>query len=236
LKSDGKNKEKHGSFKIHFELAALIAYFAAPKRFLMPFMQYILPLLLSAFTGWFVIWLTIKMLFRPHKPFSVAGFKIQGALPANQQLIAEKIGKLVSAEFSFDNLQQKVTDPENFNKLKPEIEKHIDSFLRERLKVTFPMLSMLIGDKTITQLKTAFLTELETLFPALMKSYVANLEKEFDIEKMVSEKIAGFSISKTEDLIYTSAKKQLFKVQLLGAIIGLLTGLIHIFINTQLFN
>jgi uncharacterized membrane protein YheB (UPF0754 family) len=202
----------------------------------MPLMQYILPLLLSTFTGWFVIWLTIKMLFRPHNPVHVAGLKIQGALPASQQLIAEKIGKLVSAEFSFDALQQKVTDPENFNKLKPEIEKHIDSFLRDRLKQTFPMLSMLIGDKTITQLKTAFLTELETLFPVLMSSYITNLQKDFNIEKQVTEKIAGFSISKIEARIYTSAKKQLLKVQLLGAAIGLLTGLIHIFINTQLFN
>ena len=202
----------------------------------MPLLQYILPLLLSAFTGWFVIWLIIKMLFSPHKPITVAGLDIQGVLPANQQLIAEKIGKLVSAEFSFDALQQKVTDPENFNKLKPEIEKHIDSFLRERLKVTFPMLSMLIGDKTITQLKTAFLTELETLFPVLMSSYITNLQKDFNIEKQVTEKIAGFSISKIEDQIYASAKKQLFKVQLLGAAIGLLTGLIHIFINAQLFN
>ena len=165
----------------------------------------------------------------------IAGFKVQGVLPANQQLIAEKIGKSVSAEFSLDALQQKITDPENFNKLKPEIEEHIDSFLRERLKVTFPMLSMLIGDKTITQLKTAFLTELETLFPVLMKSYVANLEKDFDIEKLVSEKIAGFSTIKAEKLIYLSAKKQLLKVQLLGAAIGLLTGLIHILINAQLF-
>jgi uncharacterized membrane protein YheB (UPF0754 family) len=202
----------------------------------MTLLQYILPLLLSAFTGWFVIWLTIKMLFWPHKPFTIGGFKIQGALPANQQLIAEKIGKLVSAEFSFDALQQKVTDPESFNKLKPEIEKHIDSFLRERLKQTFPMLSMLIGDKTITQLKTAFLTELETLFPALMSSYITNLQKEFDIEKQVSEKIAGFSISKAENLIYTSAKKQLLKVQLMGAVIGLFTGLVHILINQQLFS
>lgn len=176
------------------------------------------------------------MLFRPHKPITVAGLDIQGVLPANQQLIAEKIGKLVSAEFSFDALQQKVTDPENFNKLKPEIEKHIDSFLRERLKVTFPMLSMLIGDKTITQLKTAFLNELETLFPVLMSSYITNLQKDFNIEKQVTEKIAGFSISKIEDQIYASAKKQLFKVQLLGAAIGFLTGLIHIFINAQLFN
>jgi uncharacterized membrane protein YheB (UPF0754 family) len=203
----------------------------------MQVMTYILPLLLSAFTGWFVIWVTIKILFRPHKPVAVAGFTFQGILPANQQMIAEKIGNMVSTElFSLDALQQKITDPENFNKLKPEIEKHIDSFLRERLKETFPMISMLIGDKTINQLKTAFLTELETLFPVLMKSYVSNLEKELDIEKEVTDKIAGFSISKTEELIYKSAGRQLYKVQLLGAAIGFLTGMLHIFINTQLFN
>ncbi len=203
----------------------------------MALLQYILPLLVSCFTGWFVIWICIKLLFRPLKPINVAGFKIQGILPANQQMIAEKIGKMVSTElFSFKALQQKVTDPENFNKLKPEIETHIDSFLRVRLKETFPMLSMMIGDKTINQLKTAFLTELETLFPALLKSYVTNLEKDLDIEKEVSDKIAGFSITKAEDLVYSSAKKQLIKIQLFGASIGLLTGLAHLFLNSQLFN
>ena len=55
-------------------------------------------------------------------------------------------------------LKEKVTDPENLNKLKPEIETHIDSFLREKLKETFPMLSMFIGDKTINQLKSCFFT------------------------------------------------------------------------------
>ncbi len=203
----------------------------------MSLLQYILPLLLSSFTGWFVIWICIKLLFRPLKPITVAGFNIQGILPASQQLIAEKIGKMVSTElFSFDALQQRVTDPENFNKLKPEIETHIDSFLRVRLKDTFPMLSMMIGDKTINQLKTAFLTELETLFPAVMKSYVTNLKKDLDIEKEVSEKITGFSIIKVENLIYKSAGKQLSRFYLLGAIIGFLTGCLHILLNSQLFS
>jgi uncharacterized membrane protein YheB (UPF0754 family) len=200
-------------------------------------MQYILPVLLSCFTGWFVIWLTLKLLFRPHKPITIAGFKMQGIIPANQRIIAEKIGHLLSSEmFSFADLQEKVTDQDNFNKLKPEIETHIDSFLRVRLKDTFPMLSMLIGDKTINQLKSAFLLELESLFPVLMKSYLIKLEKDLDLEKQVIEKITGFSIRKAEDLIYSSAKKQLLKVQTLGAVIGFISGLIHIFINTQLFS
>ena len=214
-----------------------MAYFAAPNQFLMAWMQYILPLVISGFTGWFVIWISFKLLFRPHKPVFIAGFKIQGIIPANQQLMAEKIGRLVSKEmFSFDTLQEKVVDPENFNKLKPEIETHIENFLKVRLKETFPMLSILIGDKTINQLKGAFLLELETLFPVLMKSYLATLEKELDIEKMITQRIAAFSIAKAEDLVYTSAKKQLIKAQFFGAVIGLLMGLIQIFINTQLFN
>ena len=202
----------------------------------MTWMQIMLPLLLSAFTGWVVVWALLKLVFRPRKPFKVAGFKIQGILPANQQLIAEKTASFVKTEFlSFASLEEKITDPKNFNKLKPEIEAHIDSFLRERLKETFPMLSMLIGDKTINQLKTAFLLELETLFPILMKSYVNNLAKDLDLEKLVTEKIAGLSLIKLEETIYQSANKQLIKIQILGAVIGTITGLLHIFVNMQLY-
>lgn len=203
----------------------------------MTWMQLVLPLLLSAFTGWFVIWITIKLLFRPVKPFSLAGIKIQGIIPANQQQVAEKIGKIVSSEmFSFSTLQVKLTHPDNFEKLKPKIETHIDSFLRERLKDTFPMLSMLIGDKTINQLKSAFLLELETLFPLLIKNYISNLEAELNPEKEVTDKIAGFSVSKLEELIYKSAGSKLLKLQLFGAAIGFITGLLHILINSQLFS
>jgi uncharacterized membrane protein YheB (UPF0754 family) len=184
-----------------------------------------------------VIWILIKLLFRPYKPVHIAGFKIQGIVVSNQLQIAEMIGRLVSTElFSFEALQEKATNPENFNKLKPEIETHIDIFLRERLKDTFPMLSMLIGDKTINQLKTAFLLELESLFPVVMKSYLAGLENELDLEKMITQKIAGFSISKTEGLVLTSAKKQLVKLQVLGAAIGLLLGLVYILLLTVFFN
>ena len=203
---------------------------------MMAILQYILLLLLFCFTGWFVIWITVRLLFSPKQPIAVAGIRVQGILPAQQQSIAKKIGRLVSTElFSFDALQQKATSPENFERLKPEIEKHIDVFLREKLKLTFPMLSMLIGEKTINQMKTAFLTELETMFPVLLKSYISNLEKDLDIEKEVTEKIAGFSISEIESQVYGAAKKQLNKLYLLGAGIGLLTGLLYILLNMLLF-
>ena len=142
----------------------------------MQWTNYIIPVLLSTFTGWVTTWIAIKMLFHPRNPVNILGFKLQGIFPKNQQLIAQKLGQVVSKEFlSFAEIEAKVTNPGNLQMLKPEIEKHIDKFLREKLTDLFPMLSMFIGDKTINQLKAAFLMELESLFPILMKSYMTKL-------------------------------------------------------------
>ena len=203
----------------------------------MNWLKIILPVLLSAFTGWVIIWILITYLFRPLHRLNFVGIKIQGIIPASQQMMAAKIGELVSKELiSFSAIQQKITDPENFNALKPEIEKHIDSFLRDRLKVTFPMLSMLIGDKTINQLKSAFMLELESLFPVLMKNYLSKLQSDLQIEKTVREKIAAISMEKIEKMFYQAAKKQLIYLQLVAAAIGLIMGLLHLLLNTQLYN
>ena len=203
----------------------------------MLWMQYVFPILLSCFTGWLVAWIAIKFLFHPRRPLSLPGFKLQGIIPKNQQVIAEQLGKMVSKEFlSFSELKEKVTDPGNLSKLKPEIETHIDIFLREKLKDTFPMLSMFIGDKTINQLKAAFLLELESLFPVLMNSYMIRLENDINVEKLVTGKVAGYSITKAEEMLNKSAKKLFMYFQLTGVIIGLLSGLLHVFINMQVYS
>ena len=95
----------------------------------------IITILLSTFTGWVTTWIAIKMLFHPRKPIKIFGFVIQGIFPKNQRLIAEKLGQVVGKELlSFDEIEQKVTNPENLQKLRPDIEHHIDNFLRNKLK------------------------------------------------------------------------------------------------------
>lgn len=200
-------------------------------------LQFISPLLLSAFICWLVVFIFIKDLFNPVKPIHIAGFKLQGLIPARQQQIADDMARLVSKEiFSSGLLEQKVADPENFNKLKPEIELQIDSFLRTRLKDTFPMLSMLIGDKTINQLKAAFMTELETLFPVLMKKYVTNLRNDLNIENTVKEKISGLSMYETKNQFYRSLKKPLIRIQYMAALLGFVLGVLQVLLNMLLFS
>ncbi|HMG83996.1 MAG TPA: DUF445 family protein [Ferruginibacter sp.] len=190
---------------------------------------YIITILLSTFTGWVTTWIAIKMLFHPRRPIPIFGFTIQGIFPKNQQLIAQKLGQVVSKELlSFDEIEKKITDPDNLQKLKPEIEAHIDNFLRNKLKEVFPMLAMLIGDKTIEQLKGAFIVELENLFPVLMKTYMNKLQNDLDLEKIVTEKIAGFSAEKLEDMLDQITKKEFKFLEVSGAFFGFLIGIVQI--------
>jgi len=190
---------------------------------------YVIPVLVSAFTGWITTWVAIKLLFHPRKPWRVAGLSIQGIFPKNQLLIAKKLGQVVSKELiSFEEIESKVTDPDNLKKLRPEIEKHIDLFLREKIKDTFPLLSVFIGEKTINQLKGAFLMELESLFPVLMKSYMTKLEQDLDLEKIVTEKVAGFSSEKLENILDQITKKEFLFLEFIGGVFGFLIGIIQV--------
>ena len=190
--------------------------------------HYILIIFFSCLTGWLVIRIILKILFWPEKPLSALGFTFQGLIPKHQPLIAQQLAEMASREFmSMSSLKEKATDPASFDKLKPEIEHHIDHFLREKLKESFPMLSMFIGDKTINQLKGAFLLELESLFPVIMRSYLSNLEKDLDPQKMVAEKIAGLSLKRSGILANKTAKKLFIRLQLAGAVVGLVSGLLQ---------
>ncbi|MFT3680385.1 MAG: DUF445 family protein [Ferruginibacter sp.] len=189
---------------------------------------YILIILLSVLTGWGIAWLTIKIIFHPRKPLNLFGFNLQGIYPKNQQRIAESLAGIVSKEFlSSAKIEEKVTNPDIFEKLKPEIESHVDNFLNHKLKEVFPMLSMFIGEKTISQFKGAFLSELETLFPVLMKNYVGKLQEDLNLEKLVIEKVTSLSPETLEQMLLQAAKKELRFFKIAAALFGLLMGLIQ---------
>jgi uncharacterized membrane protein YheB (UPF0754 family) len=193
--------------------------------------EFIITLSLLTFTGWVTTWIAIKMLFHPRNPIKILGYTLQGIFPKNQRLIAEKLGQVVGKELlSFDVIEQKVTNPENLQKLKPAIEEHIDNFLNNKLKEVFPMLSMFMGEKTTTQLKAAFLMELEILFPILMKTYMNKLQDDLDLEKIVTEKVAAFSSEKLEDILLQITKKEFKFLEFIGGFFGLLIGIIQILI------
>ena len=199
----------------------------------MNYWLFIIPVI-SAFIGWITNWVAIKMLFHPREPRKFLGITFQGIFPKRQQQFAEKLGKLVSNEFlSFTDIEEKISSPDNLKKVMPLIEQHIDEFLRHKLSDEMPVISMFIGDKTINKMKGAFMKELELIFPQLMKQFAGNLKTELDLEHIVINKVSNFSSDKLEELLYQIMSKEFRFVEIIGAVIGFIIGIVQIII-TQL--
>ena len=169
------------------------------------------------------------MLFHPRDPKKILGITFQGIFPKRQEQFAVRLGKLVSEELlSFSDIEQKITNPENLEKLLPQVESHIDHFLRVKLSESMPMISMFIGDKTIEKMKTVFVEELRELFPVLMTNYLGKLKEELDLEKIVTEKVKNFSSDKLESILYAVMSKEFRFVEIIGGVLGFLIGLLQI--------
>lgn len=190
--------------------------------------QFILIVLFATTAGWLTLRLTLYFLLNPQQPVSLAGIRIQGILPKYQSSLANTLADLFSRKFlGSEELKETVVSPGVFQKLKPGIESEIDLFLREKLKVHFPMLSMLIGDKTINQLKLAFMTELEILFPKIMQTYLGNLANDDTIKKLVAKKISAISLAQFPSDKNKTFKKLFIRLQVMGALVGFILGLLE---------
>jgi uncharacterized membrane protein YheB (UPF0754 family) len=172
------------------------------------------------------------MLFHPREPKKILGVTFQGIFPKRQKQFAIKLGKLVSNELlSFSDIEQKISNPANVEKLMPLLEAHIETFLKEKLTVQIPMLSMLITDKTIGMIKEIFINELKELFPLLMKQYMTTLQNELDLEKIVTEKVGKFSSDKLEEILNQIMSTEFRFVEIIGAVLGFIIGLVQVLLT-----
>lgn len=192
---------------------------------------YLIPFI-SAFIGWITNLIAIKMLFHPRNPINFGFFTLQGIFPKRQTQFAEKLGKLVADELlSFDDISARLSDPQKIKSLIPGIANQMDDFLRYKLPNSMPVLSMFIGDNTISKIKTVFMQEMEILLPRIIHQYVENHRSELDLEKIVTEKVSGFSSDKLEDILNSIMKKEFRFIEIIGGILGFLIGLLQVLIT-----
>lgn len=188
--------------------------------------------LISTCIGWFTVWIALKMLFHPREPKKFLWVTFHGIFPKRQPQFAEKLGKLVSEElFSFHDIEEKITHPDNVHTIMPLAEEHIDHFLRVKLPQQMPVIGMFIGDKTMQELKAVFTAELETLFPVIMKRYMNKLEEELNLEKVITEKVAAFSPDKLEQILNSIMVKEFRFVKIIGGILGFAIGLLQVLLR-----
>lgn len=189
---------------------------------------YLIPFI-SAFIGWFTNWIAIKMLFHPKQPKRILGVTFHGIFPKRQQQFAKKLGVVVATELlHFDEIVDRIKDPSNLTDLAPFIEKHIDEFLQVKLKEKLPVISMFVGEGTLSKIKEGLMEEIEVLLPQLINQYTDKLSGSVDVEAIVTEKVANFSSDKLEEILISIMKREFQFVEILGGVLGFIIGLLQV--------
>lgn len=194
------------------------------KLFLIP--------IISAFIGWFTNWIAIKMLFHPKEPKRFLGITFHGIFPKRQKQFAEKLGILVASELiHFDEIAARLKDPEQLKNLAPVIDQHLDTFLQVKLKEKLPVISMFVGEGTMSKIKEGMMEEIETLLPEIITRYTDSLSEKIDIERMVTEKVANFSSDKLEQILTAIMSKEFRFVEIIGGVLGFIIGLMQVLLT-----
>lgn len=189
---------------------------------------YTLPII-AAITGWVTNYLAIKMLFHPKKKIKIFFLTIQGIFPKRQDVLAERLGRIVSSElFSFKDIKERFTSTSTAVEINRVLDEKLEDFLDVKLKTMMPMVAMFLNNDAKARIKDTLHLEFQNILPDILNKYSEKLERDIDIEKIVSQKVAAFSSDKLEQILFSIMKKEFKLIEILGGVLGFFIGLIQL--------
>lgn len=188
----------------------------------------ILPFI-AAFIGWLTNYIAVKMLFHPRRPVNILGIKIQGVFPKRQKKLAIKLGSIVSKElFSIEDIKHKILEKSSSEASIAKLEEHIDFFLKEKLPAAMPMLSMFLNADLLKLIREILLEELKVVIQVIVEQLASELEHAVNIHEIVQKRVESFSSAKLETILFSIMSKEFRFIEIVGAILGFLIGVIQI--------
>lgn len=188
-------------------------------------MIYIIPLLTAAF-GWFVITLLFWLLFHPHHKINFFIAELHGLIPKMLPQWGKQAAAYAAEHFiNIGKLKENLLEPAKLEQVNSILEEKVDDFLRNKLKDKIPIFGMFITEGLIEKMKEILMKELDNMIPDMIGFFADDLQKKYDLEKIVGEKLDQFDAATLEKIFYQQAGKNILQVKIFAALIGLLLGL-----------
>jgi uncharacterized membrane protein YheB (UPF0754 family) len=190
-------------------------------------MLYVIPFI-SAGIGWFTNFIAIKMLFHPREEVNLGIFRLQGIFPKRQRALARKLARIVARDlFTVENMKQKLAEEMTEERLIASIKYEVEQYLRVKVLDKAPLLNSIIDEKRLIQIRDRICREIVNFLPQMINQLDQKLDK-VDVEETVYVKVSAFSSEKLEGLLMGVIKSELAFIELAGAILGFIIGLIQI--------
>ena len=182
--------------------------------------------LVGALIGWITNVIAIRMLFRPRRAFvmPLLGLKLQGLLPMRQNELAASLGEVVEKELlSPEDLWRQLNTPE----MQQELMQLLGRVLSERLREKLPFLPPALRDWAGRSLEEAIEREAPSLWLQLEKQMAGAMVSKLGLAGIVEERVRSLDLNALESLAYRIASHELRYIEVLGAVLGLVIGLLQ---------
>jgi uncharacterized membrane protein YheB (UPF0754 family) len=187
--------------------------------------------IIGAFIGWITNWLAIKMLFRPRKPVKILFITFHGIFPKNKPRIAEKLGIIVQRDLiNFSDIRNRLLDADALANFRDEIAIRVENAIRDRIEKS-AVLDVIVPDQLIQSVHKTIVDEIERNLPDVIGSSIDKIEQKLDIQELVRNKVAMFSDEKLEQLLLDITSKEFTFIELIGAVLGFIIGIIQLLIS-----
>lgn len=182
---------------------------------------------IGAIIGWVTNLLAVKLLFRPFEPviLPVINLKIQGLIPKRRNEIAVSIGEAVEKDLlSIEDVIHRFMDNHDKEKVLKVLKKKINTVISERLPgiIPSPFKNMIQNymDDIIKE-------EGEKIIDEMMEDIIQKGASSIQISEIIEEKINEFPMEKLEEVVLSIANKELKHIEILGAVLGFIIGLLQ---------
>lgn len=183
----------------------------------------LLPPIVGGVIGWLTNYVAIKLLFRPHVPFKVLGFQVQGVIPKRRKEIARSMAKTIEKELLSSGDFAKALSGLEWEK---EIENTVEEAVEHRFSSKYLKLPIvgLVSDNLKGQVKLILTKEIISHLDRKKDSLAAKVKDSIDVQELLVNRIDKLDLKRFERLLTDFIARELKHLEYLGGIMGFIIG------------
>ena len=185
----------------------------------------LIPPILGALIGYITNVVAVELLFHPKKPVNVLGFKIQGLVPARSRELTERFLDTLSDVLTKEDFEFVINRAVNRAVDESEVAAELNYILSKPPLSNFRDFAEKMGfEKVFSPLSAAISRFLQD---AIRDAVVRSIADNIDLKEFVIKKAEEISEEEIERLFKKFAKKELRFIEISGAILGFVIGVVQ---------
>ncbi|HLC18653.1 MAG TPA: DUF445 family protein [Thermodesulfobacteriota bacterium] len=186
--------------------------------------RFFLPPVVGAIIGWITNYVAIKLLFRPHLPVKVFGYKFQGLIPKRRKEIARSIARTIEREIlSSEDVASMLKTVKWKEAVENIIEDMVEHRLGSRTLSKIPVIG-LASENLRYHIKYLLAKEVVTQIDKNKDELVARFKDNVDINELVVSRIDNLNFERFESLLTDFIARELKHLEYLGGVMGFIIG------------